>query len=207
MRIITWRQASLVALALGVLLAVSPASSVTAVEHRVYGGLQATVCVTAGWHDSGHPGWAALDMQNAGGNPCVANGGTNVYWRSEHLAGSQNMVAVPMSHVGACSGMDVVMWNASQGYLGDYTFTHVSVASWGSWTASDNWSWTVRYVGTVLSQEVSGCAPTWWTGPHLHQGGDVSSGTVLYTNGSLPVSYGDDWLPTQPQNWMHRYMW
>ena len=179
-----------------------------ATDHRIIVGLATTVaCETTGWHDSGHPGWSALDLR---ADTCSNQSGTAVYWQSWHISGSgsQPMYNTPVVHAGACTGMDVKPYANDYGYLGDYTCTHVNVASWGAWTAVANGGWTIRYVGTVVTDEVSGCKGTYWDGPHLHQGGNTNSAPV-YRNWSLPSYYGAIISPTGDwsNNWEHKYVW
>ena len=129
------------------------------------------------------------------------------YW---HISGSgsQPMYNTPVVHAGACTGMDVKPYANDYGYLGDYTFTHVNVASWGAWTAVANGGWTIRYVGTVVTDEVSGCKGTYWDAAHLHQGGNTDSPPVS-RNWSLPSYYGGIIAPTGDlsSNWEHKYVW
>ena len=119
------------------------------------------------------------------------------------------MLNTPVTHDGACTGMDVKPYANDYGYLGDYTYTHVQVSSWGSWTAAANGSWTIRYVGSVLPGENSTCRTQgFWDAPHLHQGGNTGSAPV-YRNFALPSYSGGTISPTGDwtNNYEHKYVW
>ena len=69
-----------------------------ATEHQIIVGLATTVaCETDGWHDSGHPGWSALDLR---AGTCDNTSATDVYWQSWHVSasGTQAMNNTPIAH-------------------------------------------------------------------------------------------------------------
>ena len=70
--------------------------------------------------------------------------------------------------------------------------------SWASWIATATGGWTIRYVGTVLTDESTGCKDAgYWSGAHLHRGGNTDSPPV-FRNGSLSSGYGGIISPTGP---------
>ncbi len=176
-----------------------------ATEHRILVGLDTyTACVTTGWHDSGHPGWSALDLRP---NNCSDTSSVGVYWRSYHSSGAQIMVNTPVPHDGQCTGMDVKPYAFDYGYLGDQTYTHISVSSWGSWVSEVNNGFTIRYVGTVLTDENATCkANGFWSAIHLHQGAYTTSPPV-YRNWSLPGAGGSISPVFDTANYEHLYSW
>lgn len=174
-------------------------------EDRMVSGLDGTsLYITQGWHSPG----TSLDLvRNDGG----ATAGSNVAWKSVKEAGSRAMYMTTVQYGGLCTGVQLrVQADSFSGQdLGDYWFVHISPAvgvgtSWKSINIVGGF--TTQNLGTDLADENATCKNNGlWTGPHLHQGGDNSPNTALYTNWAL--GYGQTLSPPADatNNWLHKY--
>jgi hypothetical protein len=203
--------AGLAPVVLGVLLGLCAFGATRPTDGKAY-EFRLVVGIASSWSNFGTGGWHGpgtnLDLNTGLGTTA----GMSVYWQSAYISGSRGMDATTVYHPGSCTGQDIYVADGTTGSpLGNYWFVHIQGIGAGSyfWVGTGT-TWTIKYMGSILSDEAPACknaVPPLWTGPHLHQGGDNTASTKIYTNwgltGTNPISPTGDYT----NKWMHKYLW
>ena len=146
------------------------------------------------WHDDEVGVFTAVDLSN-GGDPADAD--RTVYWRQWGVDVA-NVVHVQFTNVTGtnCTGVRVVI--LSSGATGSFHYKHITpragvIGSYQQfWYSFPGYEERYRDLGKTAPTQPGGCL---FGGPHLHQSGDTSSSSSIYTNWNAPQSYccGTHW--------------
>lgn len=200
---------ALAGVAVIVVAAKSPTAYGSHNDQRLIVGLATTDALVSTWWHSG----SNLDLVLTSGT----TQGTSTYWQSYRIGGTASMTVTVIQGSTSCKNTRVSVYHSGNN-LGDYWFFHLDNRP----GVGTNWStgsgFTIAWVGSVAGSEFGGCP---WTGPHLHQGGDNSAWTALFTNWNLQNyasnhstcnQWGTNPCRINPtgdttNRWMHRYNW
>jgi hypothetical protein len=129
----------------------------------------------------------SIDQHSSSG---TGDGNQAVWWIQGGVSyGNVVIVRFDVIPPGGCTGVRTVVTN---GLAGAFSYLHInettglSGTTWQNWSEWPGWVQGDRYLGTTAPEQ-SNCL---WTGPHLHQGGNVDWWTDIWRQQPSHVSCG-----------------